>query len=280
MKPTSGRLPRTGHFPPAGGWITDIWQIGPMARWVEDLCTVMPLLIGPDGCDPTTTGMPFADPATIDLRSLRVAWYTDNGFAAVNAEVAAVVCSAARSLIGEVAAVEEARPVCLAQAYDLEMKLIGADGGQALWDYLESLGSGRIHPLLRGWLEKLTPYRTDLAGFRNYWAEVDRYRAEMFAFLGDFDIILCPAYTQAALPHGASIQDENFRGFSHTMAYNVTGWPAAVVRCGETASGLPIAVQIVAGPWKEDVILAVAKRLEEIFGGWKAPPNLPRKTSC
>jgi amidase len=278
IKPTSGRLPRTGHFPPAGGWITDLWQIGPMARYVEDLCTIMPLLIGPDGFDPTTVGMPFTDPRTIDLRPARVAWYSDNGFAAANAEVSSVVRAAAQSLIGEATAVEEARPVCLADAYDLEMKLIGADGGKSLWDYLSDLGSTRVHPLVRGWLEKLEPYRTDLAGFQGYWAELDRYRAEMTAFLRDFDVILCPAYTQAALPHGASILDENFRGFSHTMAYNVTGWPAAVVRCGETASGLPIAVQIVAGPWKEDLVLAVARRLEATFGGWKAPPTSPAST--
>ena len=37
IKPTSGRLARTGHVPPAGGWIEMLWQIGPMARRVEDL---------------------------------------------------------------------------------------------------------------------------------------------------------------------------------------------------------------------------------------------------
>ena len=62
IKPTSGRLPRTGHFPPAGGWIEALWQIGPMARYVEDLSAVMPLLIGTDGRDPTAVSMPFHDP--------------------------------------------------------------------------------------------------------------------------------------------------------------------------------------------------------------------------
>src|SRR5262249_53712989 len=41
LKPTSGRLPRTGHVPPAGGWIETLWQIGPMARHVEDLSAMM-----------------------------------------------------------------------------------------------------------------------------------------------------------------------------------------------------------------------------------------------
>src|ERR1700722_10456116 len=101
---------------------------------------------------------------------------------------------------------------------------------------------------------------------------MDPFRAEMCTFLHEYDVILCPVYTQPALPHGVSTTDENFRGFSHTMAYNLTGWPAAVVRCGESAAGLPIAVQVVAKPFREDIALAVAKRLEDEFGGWKAPP--------
>ena len=58
LKPTSGRLPRTGHVPPAGGWIEMLWQIGPMARRVEDLCALMPLLLGCDGEDRTVIPMP------------------------------------------------------------------------------------------------------------------------------------------------------------------------------------------------------------------------------
>jgi amidase len=275
IKPTSGRLPRTGHFPPAGGWIETLWQIGPMARRVEDLCALMPLLVSGDGRDPSVIDMPFWDPAGVKLRDLRVAFYTDNGIAAATAEVSGVVHRAAQALAGDVAVVTEARPACLAQAYDLEMKLIGPDGGDGLREYLKHLGSERLHPLLTGWLDKLERYRTDLSGFAHYWAELDAYRAEMFAFLGSFDVILCPVYTQAALLHGTSTADENFRGFSHTMAYNLTGWPAAVVRCGESAGGLPIAVQVVAGPFREDIALGVAKRLEEVFGGWKAEPKKP-----
>ncbi len=270
LKPTSGRLPRTGHFPPAGGWIETLWQIGPMARRVEDLCALMPLLVSGDGRDFSVVDMPFQDPSEIELRNLRVAFYTDNGIAAATEEVSGVVRAAARALAADVAATEEDRPEALAQAYDLEMKLLGADGGDSLREYLRHLGSERLHELLTGWLDKLEPYRGDLGRFAHYWSELDAYRSEMFAFLEEYDVILCPVYTQPALPHGASIRDENFRGFSHTMAYNLTGWPAAAVRCGESAEGLPIAVQVVARPFREDIVLCVAKRLEEEFGGWKA----------
>ena len=269
MKPTSGRLPRTGHFPPAGGWLETVWQIGPMARRVEDLIDAMRLLTGPDGIDPTVPDVPFREPELVNLADLRVAFYTDNGFAAADTEVSAVVRSAAAAIAPAVRSVAEARPACLAAAYDLEMKFIGPDGGDSLRDYLRDIGSVEVHPLLTGWLEKLEPYRTDLAGLARYWAELDAYRAEMLRFLRDFDVILCPAYTHPALPHGESIRDENFRGFSHTMAFNVAGWPGAVVRCGESPTGLPIAVQVVAAPWREDIALRAALWLEDAMGGWK-----------
>src|ERR1039458_1350735 len=128
IKPTSGRLPRTGHFPPAGGWIEALWQIGPMARHVEDLCTMMPLLVGGDGRDTSVVDMPLQDPARVGLRRLRVAFHTDNGVAPADAEVAAVVRAAARALAGEVAALAEDRPACLPQAYGLVPKMSGGEG--------------------------------------------------------------------------------------------------------------------------------------------------------
>jgi len=270
IKPTSGRLPRTGHVPPAGGWIEALWQIGPMARRVEDLITVMPLLVGPDERDHTVVDMPLANPRSVRVRDLRVAFYTDNGLAAADEEVAGVVRAAAAALAVEGARVEQTRPVCLDSAYEIEMKLIGPDGGDGLRGYLRDIGSTSVHPLLTGWLDKLEQYRTGIDGFAHYWGEWFRYRAEMAAFLAcGYDAILCPAYIHPALPLGTSILDENFIGFSHTMAYNVAGWPAAVVRCGESNTGLPIAVQIAAAPWREDVALAVALWLEQAFGGWK-----------
>jgi amidase len=259
IKPTSGRLSRTGHFPPAGGWIEALWQIGPMARHVEDLRTLMPILLGGDAGS-------FQDS---DLPKLRVAFYTGSA----DSDVSAVVRSAAAALTGVVARLEEERPACLDQAFDLEMKLLGPDGGDGLRQYLRDLGSATLHPLLAAWLDKLEAYRTDLAGFAAYWAEWDAYRAAMADFLRRYDVILCPVYPRAALPHGSSVEERNFRGFEHTMAYNVAGLPAAVVRCGQSADGLPVAVQIVAHANREDIALAVAAFLEDAFGGWQ-PPDL------
>jgi amidase len=274
IKPTSGRLPRTGHVPPFGGWIEALWQIGPMARRVEDLCTMMALLVGRDGQDYTVADLPFLNPADVSLADLRIAFHTAARTAVTHPEVDQVVRNTAATLAQEVQCVDEEPLPCLDPAYDLEMKLLGPDGGDSLRAYLASIGSTRLHPLLTGWLEKLEPYRTNLEGFARYWAEWDFWRAQASKYLRRYDAIVCPAYTQPALPHGASILDENFRGFTHTMAFNVLGWPAAVVRCGTSAEGLPIAVQVAARPYREDVALAIALRLESAFGGWQPSPSL------
>ena len=254
LKPTSGRLARTGHVPPAGGWIEAIWQIGPMARRVEDLRALMPLLVGGDGEDHTALDMPYAEGMP---GAARVAYFTDNGIAAPDAETAATVRTAAAAL-GAV----ECRPPFIEQSYDLEMGLIGADGGDGLRAYLATIGSTETHPLLEGWLAKLEPYRTSVAGFAQLWDRWHQFRAAMHAFMRDYDAILSPVSATPALPHGASIEERNFRGFSYTMTYNVLGWPAAVVRFGQSPEGLPIGVQIACRPWQDGLALALAQELE------------------
>jgi amidase len=274
VKPTSGRLPRTGHVPPAGGWIETLWQIGPMARRVEDLSSMLSLLATPDARDHTVIGMPFGDPAEVRMKDLRIAFFTDNGIVPAEPDTIAVVQHAAAALEHEVNRIEERRPPGVEESYELEMRMIGPDGGDGLRTFLAAIGSTRTHPLLDGWLAKLEPYRTTIDGFAEYWPALHRFRARMFAFLEDYDAILSPVCPQAALPHGSSIEEQTFKGFSYTMTYNLTGWPAAVARCGQTAAGLPIGVQIAAHPWREDVALRIAVQLESAFGGWQPSPCL------
>jgi amidase len=146
------------------------------------------------------------------------------------------------------------------------MKILGADGGDGVREYLKDIGSDRTHPLLEGWLAKLEQHRTDVAGFAKYWSELDEFRDAMARFLTRYDAILSPVSSSPAVPHGDSIRDDVFAGFSYTMTHNLTGWPAAVVRAGTSPEGLPIGVQIAAAPWREDIALALAQKIEEAGG--------------
>ena len=63
IKPTSVRVPRTGHIVDYGG-IFDLWQqLGPMVRRVEDLELITPLISGPDFRDASCAPAPWLDPA-------------------------------------------------------------------------------------------------------------------------------------------------------------------------------------------------------------------------
>jgi amidase len=155
------------------------------------------------------------------------------------------------------------------ESYRLEMEMLGPDGADGLRDFLKDIGSRQTHFLLEGWLSKLEPCRTDLAGFAKFWERLDRFRRELYRFLNEFDVLLSPVSFSPAVPHGTSIADDVFPGYSYTMTHNLTGWPAAVVRCGESSDGLPIAVQVATAPWREDVALTVAEFLEAACGGWR-----------
>ena len=93
----------------------------------------------------------------------------------------------------------------------------------------------------------------------------------MHSFIEQYDAIVCPVNAGPALPHGAMAAADALAPFSYTMTYNVTGWPGTVVRAGTSPEGLPIGVQIVTRPGREDVALALAKFVETAYGGYQRP---------
>src|SRR5262252_9087417 len=129
IKPTSGRVPRTGHVVPFGmGAVDALTQLGPMARYVEDLILTLPIIAGVDWHDPAIVPMLLGDPHTVNITGLRIAMYTDNGIMSPTPETAAAVCAAATALAEAGASVEEDRPAVLEQTADLANNLSGSDG--------------------------------------------------------------------------------------------------------------------------------------------------------
>ena len=268
LKPTSGRLPRTGHVPPAGGWVEALWQIGPMARFIEDVVLATQILAGEDGTDWTSPPVPLIAPQD---HSLRIAFFTDNGVATCSSDVVEAVRKCARFLSQAGHEVTEVRPPGIAQAYELEMGLLGADGAEGIDAYLESIGSTQRHPLLEaGFVSRMRQRRATATQLATRWAEWDEYRTQMTHFFRKYDVLLCPVYTQSALKHGESAKSGNFEGFSYTMAWNVSGNPAATVRCAES-DGLPVNIQVVTACWRDLLALEVCWWIEKEFGGWRPP---------
>ena len=86
---------------------------------------------------------------------------------------------------------------------------------------------------------------------------------------------MVPGLRRAPLPDrcrsGPNHRREAPQTTSYRNLFNLTGWPALVVRAGTSPEGLPLGLQIVARPWREDVAIAVGAEMEKRFGGWKKP---------
>ncbi|HEX9595937.1 MAG TPA: amidase [Anaerolineales bacterium] len=249
LKPTTGRLPLTGHFPFISAINDPRTTIGPLARFVEDLALALPILSGIDWKDASVIPMPLADWRAVDVRTLRVAWYTHHLEAEPSAETAETCRQAARVLAGMGLNVEEVLPPRVEEAAFITRQY---------WQRPESasaeewVADGEVH---------LSSMEVEQHLFT--W---DRFRRALISFMAQYDVILTPVAELPATPHGT---DSGW--IPYTLPYSLTGWPGVVVPAGTSPEGLPIGVQIVARPWRDDVALAVAQVIEQALGGWHPP---------
>lgn len=268
LKPTAGRVPRTGHIISHSlGAIDSLTTVGPMARYIEDLVLVYPIISGPDGEDPAIVPMPINDPAEVNLRHLRVAWFTDIGDVISTTEVACTLKSAADTLTNVGVSLTEDIPKAIVR--NQETSLLYADGGAGVRRLLEKAGTMDSHPWVRRFTEETEAL--PVAAYTALLEQVDAFRSEMLGFMEHYDAIVCPVRPFPALPHGESLTPERGVANTFTSSFNVTGWPATVVRAGTSPEGLPIGIQVIARPWREDVSLALAAVVEEALGGWQRP---------
>ena len=273
IKPNSGRVPRTGHIVPHSfGAVDSLTQNGPMARYVEDLALILSIISGPDWDDPHIVPMPLGNPADVDISGLRVAFYTDNGLRVPTDEIVAAVRSAANALEDAGCLVEEDLPRAIPDNPDINNQLSQGDGQAGARRLLAKYGTTETHEWMTRLLEKASENMVSVGEYTAVLEKIDSYRSAMLGFMQNYDVIVCPVSAFAALPHGESMTDENRSGINYTATYNITGWPSTVVRGGTSPDGLPIGVQVVARPWREDVSLAVAQYLEGALGGWQRPP--------
>lgn len=268
IKPTSGRVPRTGHWPAFHGILESLTQLGPMARRVEDLELLLPIIAGPDGEDPHVVPVALGDPSTVRIEGLRVVMFTDNGIRTPTSETGAAVRAAARALAEAGATVEEGLPPDMAEAVDAYDRLIRADGHAWLARLITAAGTPGLGSYdTRGWVTLEPPLAGD--ALSALVEQLDAVRSRLLRWVRDVDLIVCPAMPQPAIHHGDSVAP--WFADTYSDVHNLTGWPATVVRGGTSPEGLPIGVQLVAQPWREDVTLAAARVVEAASGGWQRP---------
>lgn len=259
LKPTFGRLSRAGTFP----FVASIDHLGPLARTVRDLALAYDAMQGPDAADPVcrpkpaVPTMPALESGIDGLRFAVAGGYFEQGASPEALRAVRTVASAlgaSRSI--EIPEAARARST----AY-----VVTATEGAAL--HLSRLRTRPrdFDPAVRDRLiaGALVPAALVTAAhkFRRW------YRDRVAALFDTVDVILAPAtpVTAPRLGETTLVLDgktmplrPNIGIFTQPISF--AGLP--VVAVPVALSPLPIAVQVIAAPWREDVALRVARWLE------------------
>ncbi len=279
LKPTPGRIPATGHFPPSAGPFALIGVVGPMARTVRDLQLIFDAIAGPDNGDPNAAPVPLRPLDSASLHQTRIGYFEDDGRTPVTAETRRAIQRAAQVLRDAGFTVEPFRPEGLEEARRLWWVLF-VDGAAMVLRQIYKDREADMYSIVREIIAfaALDPPLTGERLFETLSGR-DTLRARFLNQMDRYPILLCPVFASPAFRHDErawSIDGrrvEYLDASSYSQWFNLLGNPAAVVPMDRSELGLPIGVQIVGRPWEEERVLAVAAVVEQ-GGGWTEPPNV------
>jgi aspartyl-tRNA(Asn)/glutamyl-tRNA(Gln) amidotransferase subunit A len=124
----------------------------------------------------------------------------------------------------------------------------------------------RVLPYIREWVEEARGYDglTVFRGSEQVFAMCEQGRDTC----AGYDFVLSPVSPVPAFgAEMASPLDDPARPFEHiafTVAWNMTGQPAASINCGYTASGLPIGLQIIGRRFDDLGVLQMSHAYEQM----------------
>ena len=267
LKPTFGRLPRTGSYP----FVSSLDHLGLFARSARDLALAYDAMQGPERFSPRDPGCAqrAAEPVTPllgrglqGLRGLRIGVLA--GYFRQHAQPEALTA---------VDAVAQA----LGASQTVELPMVEA-GRAAAFLITNSEGAALHLPELRTRPQDFEPLSRDrfLAGalLPAAWVaraqRVRRRYAEQVARVFErFDVLLAAATPGAATPIGTEWFELNGQRLPLrpnmgllTQPISCIGLPVCAVPVWGAHPSLPIGVQVIAAPWREDLVLRVAAELE------------------
>ncbi|MFM2067912.1 MAG: hypothetical protein RLZZ584_2821 [Pseudomonadota bacterium] len=274
LKPTYGRLPRTGSYP----FVASLDHLGPFARSVTDLALSYDALQGPDMHDPGQVARPL-EPTLATLAAgtagLRIGvlggWFQDMANAEARTAVQRVAAALGATTTVHWAGAERARAAAflISNAAGANLHL---DDLKARPQDFEPLSRDRF---LAGALLPAT-WVVQAQRVRRWFAR------QVAASFADVDVLLAPA-TPCVAPllgtewleiGGQRLPARPSLGLL-TQPVSCIGLPVCTVPVWGCASEpalqhLPVGVQLIAAPWREDRVLRVARALE-IAGVVRAP---------
>jgi amidase len=279
MRPSIGRVAKS----PGAKLDATLNVEGPMARNVADLALMLDAMTGDYAADPLSLSrpaVPFTDSLHTGWRPRRVAYSPDLGITPVDPEIARITRAAAERLASAGIEVEEAHPD-FSEAHECFQVLRALLMAGSLGERMRA-NPGVMKPEVVWNVEKGFALTVDEI------ARAERQRVTLMqrtlAFFETYDLLLCPTTIVAAFPIEerflAECNGTRFETYIDWLAivYAITlaCCPALSLPCGFTSENLPVGLQVVAPPRREDRVLAGAKLLEDILGLRGITPIMPR----
>ena len=276
--PSPGLVPLTGHFPMPDGELRHRLSPGPLARRAADLMPVLRAIAGPE--DPDASAEPLGDPADVPISGLPAVVATHSSTVPLR--------SVLRKAIEDAAAALETAGAKVGEAPLKDLRWALAQFGATVAGEIDLLRSwegitaatapGRRTPLvlrapstvLR--LVESAPGRAlRTRAARRLIDAAQRANDSLVETIGD-GVLLYPPFPRLAPKHRHTVGQPWLA--TNTAIFNLYGLPATQVPLGLGAQGLPLGVQVVAGPGRDHVGIAVALELERGCGGWVDPASL------
>jgi len=262
LKPTFGRLSRRGSFP----FVANLDHLGPFARSVTDLALSYDAMQGPDPLDPgchATRVQPvtgFVDAGIDGLRIGVLAGYFDEQ---AGPDARRAVALAARALNAAAGVTWPDAALARAAAFITSASEGGALHLPRLRDHAAEFEPLSVDRFIAGALQPAEWY-VRAQRFRRV------YRDKVQALFRDWDVLLAPATPVSATPLGSEQFELNGTLVPARPSMGLLTQPISYAGCPVVAvplwpngpSALPIGVQVIAAPWREDLALRVARRLE------------------
>jgi aspartyl-tRNA(Asn)/glutamyl-tRNA(Gln) amidotransferase subunit A len=260
LKPTYGRVSVRGVMPLS--WNLD--HVGTLTRSVRDAALLLQVLAGYDPHDPSCANVASDDylgQLEAGVKGWRVALAAGEYAQACDPQVLAAIAQAAATFWDLGARVEKEDLSWLADLAQANSVMTQADAAavhrQRLAEHPDWFGEDVRQRLRTGAAFASTEYilarRAQAEGRRRFEAFFEKY-----------DLLILPTVPVAAPPIEGSQALEAARQLTRfTSAFNLTGLPALSLPCGLTSGGLPIGLQLVAGPWQEARLLRAGHAFEQ-----------------
>ncbi len=269
FRPSPGRIARGPQRMPFETLMVE----GPMARTVRDAALFLDAMTGEHPEDPLSLARPaqsYSAGLAAPTAPARVAYSPDLGLGPVDGEVAAI-CAAAVQRFTDLGATVEADCPDLSRAADtfqtLRAALFAADKAELLRTQRD-----KLKPEIVWNIEKGLALTADEIGAAE--RERGRIYQRVVRFFRRYDLLVCP--TAIVPPFDVDIRwieeveghrfDNYVDWLAITFVLTLTACPVISVPAGFTAAGLPVGIQIMGPPRREDLVLAAAALFEEAAG--------------